>query len=410
MHPRNPYAKPLDFPALAEAYPSLKAHLNPGRGAIDFKNESSVRCLTEAILHVDFGLSVCLPADRLCPPVPNRLNYVLWIQDVVQAHSTDASVAHGMDIGTGASAIYPLLACKLEPLWTLDATDIDETSLIHARANVQRNQLQDRIVILQSEPNGPIFTPLVEGPRSYHFSMCNPPFYANAEEVAQSAESKALEPNAVCTGASVEMITPGGESAFVRRMVEESLVHRTRCRWYTSMLGKLSSVSEVVECLRIHAITNYAITEFVQGQTRRWAVGWSFTDERLPDSISRVSTSALHSFLPPRNTLVQPLSEGAAPATRLGQVLSSIEEAQIEQKESSDEALFFVQVTQDTWSRAARRQRQRGLVTISGEPMIFSVVLKSGNSPVLQYQWVLGHDRPLFESVCSHISRKMTSP
>ena len=39
----------------------------------------------------------------------------------------------------------------------------------------------------------------------------------------------------------------------------------------------------VKQSLTITQVENYAITEFVQGQTRRWAIGWSFGDERLPD-------------------------------------------------------------------------------------------------------------------------------
>lgn len=79
----------------------------------------------------------------------------------------------------------------------------------------------------------------------------------------------------------MEMVTPGGEIAFVSQMIEESLQLRDKVKWYTTMFGKLSSVSIIVENLIDLGCRNYAVTEFVQGtKTRRWAVAWSWRDLR----------------------------------------------------------------------------------------------------------------------------------
>lgn len=77
------------------------------------------------------------------------------------------------------------------------------------------------------------------------------------------------------------MVTPGGEVAFVSRMVDESRQLKDRCQWFTSMLGKSSSVETICQKLTTVGITNWAIRDLVQGsKTRRWAVAWSWQDLR----------------------------------------------------------------------------------------------------------------------------------
>ena len=73
------------------------------------------------------------------------------------------------------------------------------------------------------------------------------------------------------------MITPGGEVGFVGRMINESKDLRERCQWYTSMLGKASSVEFVVQKIRDAGVDNWAVTDLIQGnKTKRWAVAWSW--------------------------------------------------------------------------------------------------------------------------------------
>lgn len=268
--------------------------------------------------------------------------------------------------------------------------------------------------------------------------MCNPPFYSSREEVAQSAKEKDFAPNAVCTGADIEMIfNDGGEEGFVGRMVDESERFQTRCKWYTSMLGKMSSVATIVERLRKRSITNYAIIEFVQGQTRRWAVGWSFTDMHLPDSIARISSITaghpLYQLMPSRNTLTQSFTNRSLHMLSdiLDRNLRLLEGVSITNTnpKSGSTGVFslsasrtlFVEAAGNTWSRSSRRSRRRvdssanSLTTSARHPALTCSVriierstgTEEGQSLVLELQWLYGTDRTLFESFVSHVWRKV---
>ncbi|KAK6827331.1 hypothetical protein PG987_010672 [Apiospora arundinis] len=296
------YASELDFEALGKEDGDFGALLTAGKH-LDFTDPGAMMQLTKTLLKRDFGLRVELPDDRLCPPVPNRHNYILWLKTLLDTTSPTYADAYepdrqvtGLDVGTGASAIYPLLGCAQRPRWSFIATDIDEKSLACARRNVELNELESRVQVVERKSGAPDvpLIPLDELDRDrIDFVMTNPPFYESEEELRDLAARKALPPASACTGAPHEMVysvdnqnenetkREGGEVGFIQRLLDESLVLRERVQWYTAMVGKQSSLGIVVDRLRAASIDNYAVAQFVQGhKTRRWAVGWSFETRR----------------------------------------------------------------------------------------------------------------------------------
>jgi len=336
----------------------------------------------------------------------DRLNYILWLQDVVRVHERyidrpGGGDTFGIDIGTGASAIYPLLGCRVDAGWKFIATELDETSYSYANRNVEANGLSEKIHLVKTSSEGRILSVMGSYPTiSFEFTMCNPPFYESGDEMTRSAASKELPPNAVCTGAEVEMITPGGELGFVGRIVRESLDYKERCRWYTSMLGKLTSAVELVKLLRENSVTNYAITEFVQGETRRWAIAWSFGDIHLPDSIVGVSNPTLRSYMPPQNTIS---CKTITPFESISETISHIAGVTVDKRPDGS---LTVYASQNTWSRAVRRRLLRGeeaaLPTPSPNSLICGISFQGGG---VVFEWILGQDRSLFESFVNHVTR-----
>ena len=284
----------------------------------------------------------------------------------------------GLDIGTGASCIYPLLHVasansshknqynhnsrseekiiksigeRNSPCVdniNIIATDTDPYSLKWAKHNITLNSALisssgSNIHAVLTKPSDPLLLPLINSTRSQNevlgmepgtgteaeteieadpldFTMCNPPFYSSVEELEQSFADKDKSPAAVCTGSLSEMVyydtmftrthahtgitSPvdepytqddgrainsdgtaviGGDAAFALRILEESSESavRHRVRWYSCMLGKLSSLKIVIERLKALGVNNWAVCQLKSGnRTKRWAVAWSWGGAR----------------------------------------------------------------------------------------------------------------------------------
>jgi 23S rRNA (adenine1618-N6)-methyltransferase len=55
-----------------------------------------------------FNLLWECPQANLCPRIPSRLNYLIWIDLQIK----DIEIKTVFDVGTGATVIYPLLGLK----------------------------------------------------------------------------------------------------------------------------------------------------------------------------------------------------------------------------------------------------------------------------------------------------------
>ncbi|PCD28090.1 hypothetical protein FGRA07_03229 [Fusarium graminearum] len=282
--------------------------------------------------------------------VTNRHNYILWLKRLLD---TSTYEKHAQDV----------VGLDIERNWNFIATDIDSKSLEYARKNATLNNLDQRIKIVDRKwtdnliPLDELHIPRIA------FTMSNPPFYKSEQELVESAKKKSQAPFTACTGAKVEMITTGGEVAFVDRILNESLVLRDRVQWYTSMFGFQSSLVRFVDKLKENNICNYAVTEFVQGsQTRRWAIAWSFESMRPSQDVARGTKNSLSKNALPditEETVVDLPFHGSI-SNFADQFRAELEKLELLSWEWDAERLEGTgRAAGRVWARAWRRKKQR---------------------------------------------------
>ncbi len=56
-----------------------------GLSVIDWNNPKALIALNKALLDNDFGITFWdMPEDHLCPTIPSRINYLNWINELLQ--------------------------------------------------------------------------------------------------------------------------------------------------------------------------------------------------------------------------------------------------------------------------------------------------------------------------------------
>lgn len=217
--------------------------------------------------------------------------------------------------------------------------------------------------------------------------------------------------------------------AHIFRMIDESLVLREKVTWYTSMVGKVTSLETVVERLRKEKIQNYAVTELVQGkQTKRWVVGWSFGGMRAGEAEGRGVGGVWKKLLPPVVRMEVGVWKDREKVEKVVErVKKTVEGSELMSWEWSGERMRGVgRARGNVWSRAWRRKREREMKAVEegkkkedGDgngtkeeeqcKLGFEVVIevgKDGETKVVLL-WREGHDQGLFESLWGYLQGKL---
>lgn len=291
LHPGNPHRARYDFPRLVAAAPELARFLRPhpveGQ-TIDFADPAAVFALNRALLLAHYGLVRWeLPPEALCPPIPGRADYLHHVAEL-PGLGVGPDVAL-LDIGTGASAIYPVLAARAFG-WRAVGTDISPASIDWARRLVAANPVLTGKIELRHQPDPcAIFSDVTAPGERFALSVCNPPFHDSPGSAANGTLRKLRNLGAVAGkrrvdgrpvlnfgGRANELWCEGGELGFVRRMIAESAARPTLCAWFTTLVSKSGHLPLLDDSLRRAGVAEVRVLAMRHGQKFSRILAWRF--------------------------------------------------------------------------------------------------------------------------------------
>lgn len=292
LHPRNKHKEGYDFSTLLKKNEEMRPFVfvnDYGNQTIDFSNPEAVLNLNKSLLKKYYNITFWeIGKNNLCPPIPGRMDYIHYLADLL-ASDNDEEIPTGknvkiLDIGTGASAIYPILGAQ-EYAWDFVGTDIDSAALHFAQQNIVKNPWLKKQIEFRLQPDKTkMFDGVLE--KSDHFTavICNPPFYKSREDNWTSTtkkfnnlnKSKDTLPQQNFGGHPNELWYEGGERAFIRNMIYESIKYKDQLGWCTSLVADKANLKPLISVLEYNKAKKVTIIPMAQGNKISRILAWKF--------------------------------------------------------------------------------------------------------------------------------------
>ena len=281
MHSKSIHNNTYNFDLLCKNYDILKQYVfinKYGSQTIDFSNPKAVKALNTALLATHYQIKHWnFPDANLCPPIPSRADYIHYVNDLINEKSSKISI---LDIGTGATCIYPILGNAIYN-WSFVGTDIDQNSLDNAQQIINKNKLNDVIRLKLQKSKSQILKGILTENVFFTAVMCNPPFFkslaeANSANKLKKTKLKIKTKERNFSGNSNELWYQGGEKAFLHNYLYESSLFKKQCKWFTSLVSKKENVKSMYSSLKKLNATKIETIEMNHGNKITRIVAWSF--------------------------------------------------------------------------------------------------------------------------------------
>ncbi|WP_369130573.1 23S rRNA (adenine(1618)-N(6))-methyltransferase RlmF [Desulforhopalus vacuolatus] len=311
LHPGNLHRQGYDFPSLVKSYPPLARYVKTntyGNLSIEFADPLAVKALNTALLKRYYNIiDWDIPEGALCPPIPGRVDYIHYIAELPglgesTTKQVDTRPKTLLDTGTGANGIYPLLACQIYG-WHCVGSDINTQSLENAALIIAKNpRLRGCFTLRRQHDKNHIFEGIIQAGEFFDVSVCNPPFHASREEALKVSQRKfnnlarnrgeqttsrcnkndaphtsiPTSPSLNFGGLEAELWCKGGERLFLKKLIKESQLFSTQCRWFTSLVSKIDNVKPAKKLLHKLGAIDIREIEMTQGNKITRILAWTF--------------------------------------------------------------------------------------------------------------------------------------
>lgn len=291
LHPRNLHRNSYDFDSLISCVPELKHYVFKNDYetlTINFSLPQAVKLLNKALLLKYYEVKNWdIPEGNLCPPIPGRADYVHYLADLLAEENGQIpkeNSVKGLDIGTGANLVYPLIAHQSYG-WKFVGTDINHNSLNNAQKILEQNPNLSESIQLKLQPDSDfIFKNIISPEDKFSFSMCNPPFHESEADVMLGnrrknnnlRKKKVQNPKLNFGGQHSELWCEGGELEFIRKMIDESVLFSSQVLWFTSLVSKKDNLHQLITRLKNNNAIDIKTIEMAQGQKISRILAWTF--------------------------------------------------------------------------------------------------------------------------------------